>query len=91
MKRFLIRFLSILETFWPMFIGIFLVICFVLLGVYLKNDDNQKDIQLESNIKNINEINYAGHSYLRIYESDGYSTTRHLIHNPDCECNKFNK
>lgn len=36
----------------------------------------------------VSEIVVNNHSYLRIYESDGFSTVRHFVHNPDCSCLK---
>jgi hypothetical protein len=36
----------------------------------------------------VSEIVINNHSYLRICESDGFSTVRHLVHNPDCSCLK---
>ena len=36
----------------------------------------------------VSEIVVNNHSFLRIYESDGFSTVRHLVHNPDCNCLK---
>lgn len=71
----------------PIF-GILLLSGVLGMAIYFEITDIDEPRQ-KNTIYKVDEINYKNHSYLRIYESDGFSTSRHLIHNPDCECNNI--
>ena len=61
----------------------------VTLLIILKGYSNisQNERYDNSEVK-VSELIINNHSYLRIYESDGFSTVRHIVHNPDCNCLK---
>jgi hypothetical protein len=61
----------------------------VTLLIILKGYSNifQNERYDNSEVK-VSELIINNHSYLRIYESDGFSTVRHIVHNPDCNCVK---
>ena len=69
-------------------VGILLLSGVLGMAIYFEMNDIDEP-QQKNAIHKVDEINYKDHSYLRIYESDGFSTSRHLIHNPDCECNNI--
>jgi hypothetical protein len=81
-----------IKHFWNNYsiyiIGFLVVaISFILLGSLKSCSNNYKNKLYDESVE-VTEFTINNHSYLRIYESDGFSTVRHIIHNPDCSCLK---
>lgn len=73
--------------FWV--IGVCVIIISITLLLMLKGYSNTTQNKRYDNCDvTVSEIVVNNHSYLRIYESDGFSTVRHFVHNPDCSCLK---
>jgi hypothetical protein len=61
----------------------------VTLLIILKGYSNiSRNERYDNSEVKVSELIINNHSYLRIYESDGFSTVRHIVHNPDCNCLK---
>jgi hypothetical protein len=68
-------------------VGVCVIIIAIILLFILKGYGNTAQNKRYDNCEvTVSEIIVNNHSYLRIYESDGFSTVRHLVHNHDCSC-----
>ena len=89
-KLNMIRFI---KNLWDEYCIYIIAICSVTivaaLLIMLKGCNNTSQNERYDNCEvTVSEIVVNNHSFLRISESDGFSTVRHLIHNPDCNCLK---
>lgn len=82
-----------IKNFWNDYcfwiIGVCVITIAVTLLLILKGYSNtSQNKRYDTNEVNVSELIINDHSYLRICESDGFSTVRHIVHNPDCNCLK---
>lgn len=85
------KYINGIKNFWNDYciwiISVCVVIIAVTLQIMLKGCSNTSQNERYDNCEvTVSEIVINNHSYLRISESDGFSTVRHLVHNPDCSC-----
>lgn len=81
------------KNFWNEYcfwiIGVCVIIIAITLLLMLKGCSNtSRNMRYDNCEVTVSEIVVNNHSYLRVCESDGFSTVRHLVHNPDCSCLK---
>ena len=86
MKRFI-------KNFWNEYCIYIIAVCSLIISItfllMVKGCSNtSQNKRLDNCDVTVSEIVVNNHSFLRISESDGFSTVRHLIHNPDCNCLK---
>ncbi len=85
--------LKYIKKFWDEYCIWIISVCVVTIAVtlllMLKGCSNtSRNTRYDNCEVTVSEIVVNNHSYLRICESDGFSTVRHLVHNPDCSCLK---
>ena len=86
----MIRFIkNLLNDYCYHIIAICVIAGAVTLILVLKGCSNtSRNERLDNCEVTVSEIVVNNLSFLRISESDGFSTVRHLVHNPDCSCLK---
>lgn len=82
-----------IKNFWDDYCSYIIAVCCLIISItlllMLKGCSNTSQNKRYDNCEvTVSEIVVNNHSFLRISESDGFSTVRHLVHNPDCHCLK---
>lgn len=82
-----------IKRFWNNYSIYIIAVCSLIISVtlllMLKGCSNtSRNTRYDNCEVTVSEIVVNNHSFLRISESDGFSTVRHLVHNPDCKCLK---
>lgn len=82
-----------IKRFWNDYCFYIIAVCCLIISVtlllMLKGCSNtSRNERYDNCVVTVSEIVVNNHSFLRIFESDGFSTVRHLVHNPDCKCLK---
>lgn len=82
-----------IKRFWDNYCIYIIAVCSLIISVtlllMLKGCSNtSRNTRYDNCDVTVSEIVVNNHSFLRISESDGFSTVRHLVHNPDCNCLK---